>query len=205
MLSRFFARALSLGFQTRYHLTRHTMYEKLSVLSEAWPASPSLKVLSVSGSELLCAVLRLDKSNLTSVKYPDVSLLKLPYESQAFDYVVADQVLEHIEGDPAEAFAEIHRVLKPGGIAVITTCFMNPVHMAPADFWRFTPNGLALLASRFSKVLQAGGWGNRMAVIFVGLGLRFLRIPLQKWHPLNFLARANHPEWPIVTWVAAQK
>jgi SAM-dependent methyltransferase len=45
-------------------------------------------------------------------------LLKCPLPSDAFDAVVALNVLEHIEDDAA-ALAQVHRILKPGGVIVI--------------------------------------------------------------------------------------
>jgi 2-polyprenyl-3-methyl-5-hydroxy-6-metoxy-1,4-benzoquinol methylase len=45
--------------------------------------------------------------------------------------VVSDQVLEHVVGDPQTAIDETLRVLRPGGIVIHTTCFMNPIHGAP--------------------------------------------------------------------------
>lgn len=44
-----------------------------------------------------------------------------------FDVVVADAVLEHIP-DPGLAFAEIARVLKPGGVFVGYVAFMECFH-----------------------------------------------------------------------------
>ncbi len=48
------------------------------------------------------------------VMAPDV----LPFEPQAFDSVVLDNVLEHI-ANPAPLLAEVHRVLRPGGVFVV--------------------------------------------------------------------------------------
>lgn len=42
----------------------------------------------------------------------------LPYPDASFDIVVCEQVLEHIE-NPGEILAEIRRVLRPGGMAVL--------------------------------------------------------------------------------------
>lgn len=45
--------------------------------------------------------------------------LKLPFETNCFDKVIASEILEHIDKD-IMAVEEIYRVLKPGGIALIS-------------------------------------------------------------------------------------
>ncbi|MDP5277499.1 class I SAM-dependent methyltransferase [Sphingomonas sp. DG1-23] len=42
----------------------------------------------------------------------------IPYPDDSFDIVVSHDVIEHVD-DPASALAEIHRVLRPGGIAYL--------------------------------------------------------------------------------------
>jgi len=44
-------------------------------------------------------------------------ILNLPFEDMAFDFVLCNHVLEHIEDD-AKAMSELFRVLKPGGIGI---------------------------------------------------------------------------------------
>ncbi len=44
----------------------------------------------------------------------------IPYLNNAFDVVIADNVLEHLE-KPVDVFAEIVRVLKPGGVFLFKT------------------------------------------------------------------------------------
>ncbi len=43
---------------------------------------------------------------------------KYPFQDNSFDFVILDNVLEHIE-DPRHDLKEIHRVLKPGGTVII--------------------------------------------------------------------------------------
>lgn len=57
-----------------------------------------------------CQSLGLDARLMT----PDV----LPFADGEFDSVVLDNVLEHLE-QPAPLLAEIHRVLRPGGVVVV--------------------------------------------------------------------------------------
>lgn len=44
-----------------------------------------------------------------------------PYEDDSFDVVLFCEILEHLLIDPVHALVEIRRVLKPGGILVLTT------------------------------------------------------------------------------------
>ena len=79
----------------------------------------------------------------------DVTALK--YESETFDYVLCINVLEHII-EPQKALDEIYRVLKPGGLAIISTPFLFPVHDPPHDYWRFTEYSYRILLQKFSKI-----------------------------------------------------
>jgi hypothetical protein len=120
-------------------------------------------------------------------------------------YIISDQVLEHVEGNPQDVFDESLRLLKPGGVAVHTTCFINPVHGFPSDYWRFTPEGLKFLARGFSEILSVGGFGNRAVWFVSALGLRTIPVPHAKWHPLHIVATMNNKDWPVVTWIVARK
>ncbi|MDA7977440.1 MAG: methyltransferase domain-containing protein [Pirellulales bacterium] len=80
--------------------------------------------------------------------YPEVDHVcdatKLPFPDEHFDYVWSNAVLEHVRY-PWKVAAEITRVLKPGGLAIIQTPFFENVHGWPEDYFRYTPNGLRVL------------------------------------------------------------
>jgi glycosyltransferase involved in cell wall biosynthesis/SAM-dependent methyltransferase len=44
-----------------------------------------------------------------------------PYADDSFDVVLFCEIIEHLQSDPVHALLEIRRVLKPGGILVLTT------------------------------------------------------------------------------------
>jgi SAM-dependent methyltransferase len=91
--------------------------------------------------------------------YPDVDIHKMLYEDNIFDYVIADQVLEHVR-KPWIGVEEVRRVLKPGGLTILTSALMFPVHGVPFDFWRLTPDGLKVLCENFSKIHTSKGIGD---------------------------------------------
>jgi SAM-dependent methyltransferase len=177
------------------------MYDRLKTFRPVHDSHA--EALSISHSEFLCRLMGFE--TITAADYPSVDLLGLPYPDASFDAVCADQVLEHVEGDPFRAIDETFRVLKPGGLAVHTTCFLLDRHGHPHDFWRYTPNGLRLLASRHGEILDADGWGHPLVLPLSAMGVKYVPVPHAKWHPLHWLATANHPAWPMVTWVVARK
>ncbi len=186
------------------HITRYTMYKRLNLLSSILPIRTG-RVLSISHSTNLVPLLALEPTEVVEANYPDHNMLNLGFPDSSFDIVLSDQVLEHIEGDPFDAVRECKRVLKPGGLVLHTTCFINPIHQDPRDFWRFTPDALSLMHSDFSQILTADSWGNFDAWSFINNGLRFVGVPHATWHPLHKAATTNDPLWPIVTWIAAVK
>jgi SAM-dependent methyltransferase len=193
------------GFSCGPHITRYYMYDRLRVVGSLLNKNNEVRVLAISHSDNLVNLIGLIPSEVVVANYPEHNILELNFPDASFDYVLSDQVLEHVEGDPCRAISECYRVLAPGGIAVHTTCLMNPIHGSPKDFWRFTPEALGLLHRDWSEIIEVGGWGNFKAWSVINDGMRFLGIPHAKWHPLHYLATYNNPLWPIVTWIVVRK
>lgn len=146
-------------------------------------------------------------ADVTEVDYPSVDMRHLPFPANVFDIVIADQVIEHIEGNVEEAIREVHRVLKPGGIAIITSVFMFPVHWGPKDMWRFSPDGLRYLCRNFSEIIQCEGWGNRYyhALAIFHKKIRDWKVSDSGWSMARWLAEKNEPDWPAAVWVVGKK
>jgi len=73
--------------------------------------------------------------------------MALPFDREAFDIVLCTEVMEHVP-EPQKMLREIRRVLRPGGMAIMTTPFMVPEHEQPWDFYRYTRFGLRYLAEQ---------------------------------------------------------
>lgn len=75
--------------------------------------------------------------------------LSLPFRAATFNRVLCTEVLEHVT-EPHLLVAEIARVLKVGGKAIVTTRFCHPLHLEPHDYFRFTRYGLEYLFRDYS-------------------------------------------------------
>lgn len=67
-----------------------------------------------------------------------VDMLAMPFEDASFDVVIANHVLEHVDDD-RRALAEIHRVLHPGGHAILQTPYSRKLHHTWSDGGIDTP------------------------------------------------------------------
>jgi len=57
----------------------------------------------------------------------------IPEPDSSFDAILCTEVIEHIP-DPIEALDEFRRLLKPGGVLILTAPFASLVHFAPYYF-----------------------------------------------------------------------
>ena len=75
----------------------------------------------------------------------------LPFRDGAFDFVICENVLEHI-AEPNDAVREVSRVTRPGGGVFLVTPFLFPIHDPPFDFFRYTEYSLRNLLSSFHSI-----------------------------------------------------
>lgn len=65
----------------------------------------------------------------------------LPFKDNYFDCIFSSEVFEHVQY-LNDVLPELKRVLKPGGIMMITCPFLWPEHEVPFDFRRFSSFGI---------------------------------------------------------------
>ncbi|MDO8555668.1 MAG: class I SAM-dependent methyltransferase [Nanoarchaeota archaeon] len=99
---------------------------------------------------------------------------KLPFANNSFDTVFSSQTLEHIPY-PQKVIDEIHRVLKPGGVCILTTHMANPLHGMPHDYFRFTKQAFRYVLFKDFKTLTIKENGGALLSIaqFVVWGFSF--------------------------------
>ncbi len=124
----------------------------------------------------------------------------LPFRDGTFDAVWIQAVLEHVL-DPPAVVAEIHRVLKPNGLAYADTPFMQQVHEQAYDFTRFTLSGHRWLFRGFEEI-DAGAvggagkalvWSIRYAALSLGLSTRMATLVAMPFFWVRFIDRFAKP------------
>lgn len=104
---------------------------------------------------------------------------QLPFGKNAFDGVVSFQVLSVIE-NPNDFFAEINRVLKPGGTLLLSTDFLYPV-WSREDIGRHSATGLKrLCAANGLEVLAVESFGGFCSAVYAQT-MRYLRSYPEIW------------------------
>lgn len=146
-------------------------YSRVSELLLRQSTSPRVLVIGGSilgqGMECLANHTAIDLVE-TDVSFGSRTMLicdahDIPFEDRSFDGVVVQAVLEHVV-DPYRCCAEIHRVLKEGGVVYAETPFMQQVHGGRYDFSRFTHLGHRRLFRRFEEIDSGAVCGPGMAL-----------------------------------------
>lgn len=156
-----------------YNIHSPERFAHIAQLARANSAAP--RVLVVGGGQLGKGMEPLVKSPGIEIVHTDVYLSpivdvacdghSLPFADESFDAVVAQAVLEHV-ADPHRVVAEMHRVLRPGGVAYAETPFMQQVHEGAYDFTRFTELGHRRLFRYFEEIDRGAAMGPATALLW---------------------------------------
>lgn len=90
----------------------------------------------------------------------------LPQASGSVGTVIAMSTFEHV---PRfwRGFDEIHRVLRPDGVLLVSCPFYFHIHSYPSDYWRFTPEALHVLLEDYpTRIVGWHGVKNRPADVW---------------------------------------
>lgn len=122
----------------------------------------------------------------------DVTAISLPDRSAGT--VLCLETFEHVF-EVRRAFDEVFRILRPGGVFVLTSPFHFPIHGYPDDYWRITPSCLRrLLAPYGARVV--GSQGHPTAPHTV------MSLAIKTPAPADVLARADRLTQAYGAWLA---
>ncbi len=99
----------------------------------------------------------------------DIQNISLPHESVGT--VISVDTLEHVE-DPRRAMEGIYKIVKPNGLAIITSTMSINIHDYPYDYWRFTPEAFKSLLHPFKTVFVGYSGESRLPHTIVGIGYK---------------------------------
>ncbi|WP_277185535.1 class I SAM-dependent methyltransferase [Caballeronia sp. BR00000012568055] len=84
-------------------------------------------------------------------------LADIPVEANRYDFVLFNQVMEHLP-EPKAVLKELFRVLKPGGKIIYTAPLFYEEHEQPYDFYRYTQFAIKYLFTEAGFTLERLDW-----------------------------------------------
>ena len=99
----------------------------------------------------------------------DVTAISLPDESAGT--VLCIETFEHVF-EVRRAFDEVFRLLKPGGVFVITSPLNFRIHGYPDDYWRMTPNCLSRMLEPYAARLSGFQGYHAFPHTVMGVGMK---------------------------------
>lgn len=84
----------------------------------------------IEGLELSAETIRIVREKAPHLKLVQADVCSMPYQTDSIDGIISLGVVEHFPLGPSEPLKEMHRVLKPRGIAVITVPSLNLIRRA---------------------------------------------------------------------------
>jgi SAM-dependent methyltransferase len=193
----------NVGNPKAIHANRWAMYESLSEwLSERDWTGKAVGEIGGSNGALRLFVCEAQYRQLAYPEYDVQNLQQI--KDNEFDLLILDQVLEHLP-DPERAMGEIHRVLKPGGVAIVTTPFLIPVHRGTdfGDYYRWTPQGMAIMLKRAGFEPDVRMWGNLKASKAL-IEEMYMYADRALSLGLDLLSSESEGTFPITVWATAR-
>lgn len=188
------------------YLTRKPIEKSMQKFAQNF--SPERKVLDIGCGDkpyknfFNCHYVGLDSCPETKAEIIADSR-KIPCRDNEFDGIILNQVLEHI-AETKDTITEIKRILKPGGLCIITAPQTVMIHSTPIpslkvsfinfnkdkikfwneDYYRFTRYGLAVLFKEFRVVdirpdtYYFGTIFQLINYFFAAFGFKYVFIPI---------------------------
>jgi SAM-dependent methyltransferase len=107
--------------------------------------------------------------------------------------VLCTQVLEHVD-EPDAVLGELARVLRPGGVVLMSTHGVFHHHPYPHDYWRWTHEGLTRIMSRHFERPKIYAQGGTMLLMAHLMGRGVYSVAGKRW----WLRWLRYTAYPVV-------
>ena len=137
----------------------------------------------------------------TAWDYPDFDICSDINLENKFDFIIADNVWEHLKY-PYRATKNVFNLLNKNGYFLIIVPFLIRVHKVPIDCTRWTEEGLKYLLEEGGFTVEnifTNSWGNKKCVVS---NLRLDDTWSRVWFYRNF---KNEKNFPVQVWAIAKK
>ncbi len=125
----------------------------------------------------------------------DVSAISLPDGSAGT--ILCIETFEHVF-EVRRAFDEVFRVLKPGGMFVLTSPFHFRIHAYPDDYWRISPSCLRRMLEPYdARVVGSQGHAKTPHTV--------MSLAIKGPAPADFAVRAERMIASYREWLASQE
>ena len=138
-----------------------------------------------------------DKKNKYANILGDLQNLTELISNNKYDCVIMPQTLGMIP-DYNSAIKEVYRILKKGGVLLLTTAFISPFFQDNYSYWRFTPAGLELCIKKVFSNYEINSFGNVLTSQCFWVGMAQEELTKAE---LTF----NDPRYPLIVAVKAVK
>ncbi|WP_169972970.1 methyltransferase domain-containing protein [Tautonia rosea] len=125
----------------------------------------------------------------------DVSAMTLNDESAGT--IICLETFEHVF-EVRRAFDEVYRVLKPGGLFILTSPFHFRIHGYPDDYWRMTPSCLGRMLECYALRVVGQQGPKKTPHTVMSLGIKHPA-------PADAVERAEHLVSRYQSWLIEQQ
>jgi ubiquinone/menaquinone biosynthesis C-methylase UbiE len=137
-----------------------------------------------------------------TVDIADLNVQPLPYPDASFDLVTATEVIEHL-ADFRRVVREIHRVLRPGGVCILSTPNILNLNSRLRFLWFGFGNLFGPLPVKHSRLYSTGGHINPCSWFYIAHAL--LDAGFSEVSPsVDKYQRSAIPKlillWPFIQW-----
>jgi len=140
--------------------------------------------------------------NIDPAVLPDVvaDAERVPFADTCAETVVCTEVLEHVQ-HPAAVIAAAYRLLRPGGLFILSMPFGGRVHGDPYDFQRYTASKLDQLLSEVGfQDIEIQAMGHYYTVL-----CEMLKGKLARLRPMLLRWTAAALTVPIMNWLVSRE